>query len=61
MKPQPPFQRQKVLKDRSWIYRHPRVFIGVCTTSCLLILFSRPLYDAFIREYPVPVEPHVKK
>jgi hypothetical protein len=62
MKQQPPFVRQKVLKDRTWFQRNPRLFVGLFTTSCLLVLFSRPLYDAFIRDYPpVPAERQLRK
>jgi hypothetical protein len=62
MKPQPPFVRQKVLKDRSWIQRNPRLFVGLFTASCLLVMFSRPLYDAFIREYPsASASPQLRK
>ena len=62
MKQQPPFVRQKVLKDRSWVQRNPRTFVCLFTASSMLILFSRPLYDIFFREYPpVPAEPQVPK
>jgi hypothetical protein len=42
------------LKDQKipWAKRNPRLYIGLFSTSCLLILFSRPIYDIFIREYP---------
>lgn len=62
MKQQPPFVRQKVLKDRNWIQRNPRTFVCLFTASSLLVLFSRPLYDIFVREYPpVPVDPQLPK
>jgi hypothetical protein len=62
MKQQPPLVRQTVLKDRNWIQRNPRTFVSLFTVSSLLVLFSRPLYDIFFREYPpVPVEPKLPK
>lgn len=42
---------------RSWIQRNPRVFSAVTITTSLLILFSKPIYDAFIRTDLVPAPP----
>lgn len=42
---------------RSWIQRNPRIFSCLAITSSLLVLFSRPIYDAFIRDDLVPAPP----
>jgi hypothetical protein len=42
-------QKRTVLPRRNWIQRNPRLFQGVFITSCILVLFSKPIYDAFIR------------
>lgn len=47
--------------QRSWIQRNPRLFAGVTITSSLLVLFSRPIYDAFIRDDLVPAPPMRKQ
>lgn len=46
---------------RNWIQRNPRLFQSVAITTSLLILFSRPLYDAFIREDVQPAPQRLKK
>ncbi|KAG0721515.1 hypothetical protein GWK47_006317 [Chionoecetes opilio] len=43
-------QPQKIGPIRLWIKRNPRTFVYVSVTTSLLIFFSRPLYDIFIRE-----------
>lgn len=56
----PPQELQKILKQqaaqrkrtaqlpkRNWIQRNPRIFQITFITTSLLVLFSRPLYDAF--------------
>lgn len=48
---QPPLQRKKLLKEQSWVHRNPRAFISIATAGGLLILFSRPIYDMFFRDY----------
>ncbi|XP_053963696.1 uncharacterized protein LOC129243508 [Anastrepha obliqua] len=47
-------RRTAVLPKRSWIQRNPRLFQITFITTSLLVLFSKPLYDAFIAE-PVPM------
>lgn len=39
---------------RSWIRSNPRTFQILTIGSFVLTLFSKPLYDAFIAEDPVP-------
>lgn len=39
--------RQYVIRKRSWIQRYPKIFFWTTASTCLLIFFSRPLYDAF--------------
>lgn len=46
---------------RSWIQRNPRLFSSLTITTAMLILFSRPIYDAFIRDDLVPAPPRVRK
>lgn len=48
---------------RNWIHRNPYIFSTVFTTTCLLIFFSRPIYDIFIRDdlLPSPKSPFVNK
>ncbi|XP_049308436.1 uncharacterized protein LOC105226297 [Bactrocera dorsalis] len=47
-------RRTAVLPKRTWIQRNPRLFQITFITTSLLVLFSKPLYDAFIA---VPVPP----
>lgn len=43
-------QRRSILRPkRTLIERYPRAFQLVIISSGLLIFFSRPIYDAFIR------------
>lgn len=44
-----PPQSYKVPK-RTWLQRYPRLTVNILTGTCLLIFFSRPLYDCFIRD-----------
>lgn len=37
-------------KDRSFIYRYPRLFVGTSTTLALLVFFSKPIYDLIFSE-----------
>lgn len=46
--------RKVPLGKKSWIYRNPRIFVGIGTTVSLLVLFSRPIYDFFISSKPLP-------
>lgn len=39
---------------RNWIGRNPRIFSTIFITTSLLMFFSRPIYDAFIRDDLVP-------
>lgn len=42
------FKPGKAVERRTGFkYRYPRIFVGVCTTVPLLILFSKPIYDLF--------------
>lgn len=43
-------KRTAQLPKRNWIQRNPRVFQVTFITTSLLVLFSRPLYDAFFEE-----------
>lgn len=43
-------RRRILVPKRTWIQRNPRLFSGVFTVVSLLALFSKPLYDGFIRE-----------
>lgn len=49
-------QRRKtaIIPKRSWVYRYPKTFQFTAITASLLVLFSKPLYDAFIAEAIVP-------
>ncbi|XP_017465737.1 PREDICTED: uncharacterized protein LOC108358770 [Rhagoletis zephyria] len=47
-------RRTAVLPKRSWIQRNPRLFQITFITTSLLVLFSKPLYDAFIAD-PIPL------
>lgn len=37
------------MQKRTWIQKNPRLFVGLTTAGGLLIFFSRPIYDIFIR------------
>lgn len=41
-------------KKVSWIHRNPRVFVVLTSTASLLALFSKPIYDIFISDAPLP-------
>lgn len=43
-------KERTILKDRPWAQRNPRAFFGIFATTCLLMLYSRPIYDIFFRE-----------
>lgn len=55
-RPNPPGQANRtrrqtyIIPKRSVFQRYPLTTFWGCTVSALLIFFSRPLYDAFIRE-----------
>ncbi|XP_065367441.1 uncharacterized protein LOC135960144 [Calliphora vicina] len=40
-------KRTAQLPKRNWVQRNPRIFQITFITTSLLVLFSRPLYDAF--------------
>lgn len=42
------------VKKVSWIRRNPRRFVITCTSLCVLTLFSKPIYDLFFSNAPVP-------
>lgn len=47
-----------IIPKRSIAQRYPLTTFWGCTISALLVFFSRPLYDAFIREpeiHEIPV------
>lgn len=51
-------KRTAQLPKRNWIQRNPRLFQITFITTSLLVLFSKPLYDAFIEEsFPAVVDP----
>lgn len=39
-----------IIPKRSFAKRYPLTTIWTCTVAGLLVFFSRPLYDAFLRE-----------
>lgn len=39
-----------IIPKRTFAQRNPLTVIWTCTIAGLLVFFSRPLYDAFIRE-----------
>lgn len=53
-------KRTAQLPKRNWIYRNPRIFQITFITTSLLVLFSRPLYDAFIEESFPAIDDTVK-
>lgn len=38
----------QIVKNKSWVYRHPKLFVVTTTTAALLVFFSKPIYDIFI-------------
>lgn len=44
-----PARRNILIPKRSLIQRYPRAFQFIVVSTGLLILFSKPIYDAFIR------------
>ncbi|XP_037813963.1 uncharacterized protein LOC119605092 [Lucilia sericata] len=53
-------KRTAQLPKRNWIQRNPRLFQITFITTSLLVLFSRPLYDAFIEESFPALEDSIK-
>lgn len=53
-RPLPPPQRDFKPVKRNWMNRNPRLFASIFITTSMLILFSRPIYDAFIRDDLLP-------
>ncbi|XP_067627634.1 uncharacterized protein [Eurosta solidaginis] len=47
-------RRTAVLPKRNWVQRNPRLFQITFLTISMLVLFSRPIYDAFIADPPLP-------
>lgn len=45
-----------LVPKRSWIQRNPRAFSIIFITTSMLVFFSRPIYDAFIRTDLVPAK-----
>lgn len=41
-------------KKVTWIHRNPRLFVGLSTVGGLLVFFSKPIYDIFISNAPLP-------
>lgn len=41
-------------KKVTWIRRNPRIFVVLTTTTAALALFSKPIYDIFISDAPLP-------
>lgn len=41
-------------KKVTWIHRNSRLFVGIATGIGVLVLFSRPIYDIFISDAPLP-------
>nr|CAH7739067.1 unnamed protein product [Callosobruchus chinensis] len=41
---------QGAKRNRGIIYKYPRTFVIVTTTAAVLMLFSKPIYDVFIRK-----------
>lgn len=50
-----------IIPKRSFAQRYPMVTVWSATVGALLIFFSRPLYDAFIREPDFPDIPADKR
>lgn len=53
-------KRTVQLPKRSWIQRNPRTFQISCITVSLLVLFSKPIYDAFVLSTFKPTEEPIK-
>jgi hypothetical protein len=45
-----PHYLKKLNIKRSWAHRNPRAYFAIFSTTCLLIFYSRPLYDIFLRD-----------
>lgn len=41
--------RPILIPKRNWMQRNPRAFVIIGTVSLLTVMFSRPLYDIFLR------------
>lgn len=54
-------KHRQIQKNKGLIYQYPRIFIGVTTTAALLILFSRPIYDAFFNTYQPTLETYERE
>lgn len=39
--------KRQVLKDRGIIYRYPKVFFALFTTTGLLLFASKPIFDSY--------------
>lgn len=46
-----------IIPKRNFLQKYPKTVVYVGTITGLLIFFSRPLYDAFIRDDITPIEP----
>lgn len=49
--------KRKFVPKRNFIQRYPRAFQTVFITVGLLIFFSKPIYDGFIRDDYLPAPP----
>lgn len=56
----PPRRSYKIPKQ-SWVQRNPRLFAYLLGGTSLLIFFSRPLYDAFLRPESEFAQPDPKR
>lgn len=51
-----------IIPKRSIYQRYPLTFVWTCTIAGLLIFFSRPIYDGFIRtDFPEPPPPDKRR
>lgn len=51
-----------IIPKRGYLQRYPLIYISVCTVIGLGTFFSRPIYDAFIRdEYTEYVPPEQRR
>lgn len=46
---------RQTYKELSWVQKNPRTFVLFATSSALLVLFSKPIYDAFFVE-KIPID-----
>ncbi|TMW52241.1 hypothetical protein DOY81_002708 [Sarcophaga bullata] len=53
-------KRTAQLPKRNWIQKNPRLFQLTFITTSLLVLFSRPLYDAFFEESFPAIDDSIK-